>query len=157
MFNSIADILGKFTPQQRIIALLLVLFTIAIVSVGPQMIDAIQPEVPAEYQSIVDSQNEKIRGLSSEVIRLNDEIVRGNQECTDRVVRREREILVYIDDIIRMGQSSMRENNLLVSNQMVMGNDTIVYDAMPSPIVDNSMVEHMVNALQTLKDNVKNN
>ena len=155
MFENIGDILGKFTPQQRIIALLLILFTIAIVSVGPQMIDAIQPEVPSEYQSIVDSQNEKLRGLSSEVIRLNDEIVRGNQECTDRVVRREREILVYIDDIIRMGKSSMREKNMMVSNPTVIGNDTIVYDAMPMMIEDNT-IETMVNALQTLKENVKN-
>ena len=149
MFNSIADILGKFTPQQRIIALLLVLFTITIVSVGPQLIESLKPVVPEEYAELVEEQNKKIQYLSSEIVDLNNKIVEGNQDCTNRIISREREIAIYIDDLIRMGQNSMREN------QIIYAIDTT--STLPSaPIVDNSMVYTMVNALQSLKENLGN-
>ena len=149
MFNSIADILGKFTPQQRIIALLLVLFTITIVSVGPQLIESLKPVVPEEYAELVEEQNKKIQYLSSEIVDLNNKIVEGNQDCTNRIISREKEIAIYIDDLIRMGQNSMRENQLIVAI------DTIS-TLPPAPIVDNSMVYTMVTALQSLKENLEN-
>jgi predicted PurR-regulated permease PerM len=149
MFNSIADILGKFTPQQRIIALLLVLFTITIVSVGPQLIESLKPIVPEEYAELVESQNKKIQSLSSEIVDLNNKIVEGNQQCTNRLIDREREIATYIDELIRMGQYSMRENQLMVIN------DTISTES-STPIVGNSMVYNMVTALQSLRDNLGN-
>ena len=149
MFNSIADILGKFTPQQRIIALLLVLFTITIVSVGPQLIESLKPVVPEEYAELVEEQNKKIQYLSSEIVDLNNKIVEGNQQCTNRIINREKEIAIYIDDLIRMGQNSMREN------QIIHAIDTT--SILPSaPIVDNSMVYTMVTALQSLKENLGN-
>ena len=97
MFNSIADILGKFTPQQRIIALLLVLFTITIVSVGPQLVESLKPEIPEEYQELVEEQNQKIQTLSSEIVGLNNKIVEGNRDCTNRIINREKEIAIYIE------------------------------------------------------------
>jgi len=149
MFNSIADILGKFTPQQRIIALLLVLFTITIVSVGPQLIESLKPVVPEEYAELVEEQNKKIQYLSSEIVDLNNKIVEGNQDCTNRIISREKEIAIFIDDLIRMGQNSMREN------QIIHAIDTT--STLPSaPIVDNSMMFTMVNALQSLKENLGN-
>ena len=149
MFNSIADILGKFTPQQRIIALLLVLFTITIVSVGPQLIKSLKPVVPEEYAELVEEQNKKIQYLSSEIVDLNNKIVEGNQDCTNRIISREKEIAIFIDDLIRMGQNSMREN------QIIHAIDTT--STLPSaPIVDNSMVYTMVTALQSLKENLGN-
>jgi hypothetical protein len=149
MFNSIADILGKFTPQQRIIALLLVLFTITIVSVGPQLIESLKPVVPEEYAELVEEQNKKIQYLSSEIVDLNNKIVEGNQDCTNRIISREKEIAIYIDDLIRMGQNSMRENQLIVAIDTT---STLP----PTPIVDNSMVYTMVTALQSLKENLGN-
>ena len=149
MFNSIADILGKFTPQQRIIALLLVLFTITIVSVRPQLIESLKPVVPEEYAELVEEQNKKIQYLSSEIVDLNNKIVEGNQDCTNRIISREKEIAIFIDDLIRMGQNSMREN------QIIHAIDTT--STLPSaPIVDNSMMFTMVNALQSLKENLGN-
>ena len=149
MINNIADILGKFTPQQRIIALLLVLFTITIVSVGPQLIESLKPAVPEEYQQLVEEQNKKIQNLSSEIVGLNNKIVEGNIDCTNRIINREREIAIYIDDLIRMGQSSMRENQLIVAI------DTTSTQLPPSPMVDNSMMFTMVTGLQTLKENLE--
>ena len=149
MFNSIADILGKFTPQQRIIALLLVLFTITIVSVGPQLVESLKPAVPEEYQQLVGEQNQKIQTLSSEIIDLNNKIVEGNRDCTNRIINREKEIAIYIDDLIRMGQNSMRENQLIVAI------DTISNQTPPTPIVDNSMMFTMVKGLQVLKENLE--
>lgn len=148
MFNSIADILGKFTPQQRIIALLLVLFTITIVSVGPQLVESLKPEIPEEYQELVEEQNQKIQTLSSEIVGLNNKIVEGNKDCTNRIINREKEIAIYIDDLIRMGQNSLRENQLIVAI------DTISNQAPPTPIVDNSMMFTMVRGLQVLKEDL---
>ena len=149
MFNSIADILGKFTPQQRIIALLLVLFTITIVSVGPQLVESLKPEIPEEYQELVEEQNQKIQTLSSEIVGLNNKIVEGNRDCTNRIINREKEIAIYIDDLIRMGQNSMRENQLIVAI------DTTSNELPPSPMVDNSMMFTMVKGLQVLKEDLE--
>ena len=149
MFNSIADILGKFTPQQRIIALLLVLFTITIVSVGPQLVESLKPAIPEEYQELVEQQNQKIQTLSSEIVGLNNKIVEGNVDCTNRIINREKEIAIYIDDLIRMGQNSLRENQLIVAI------DTISTKSSQTPIVDNSMMFTMVKGLQVLKEDLE--
>ena len=149
MINNIADILGKFTPQQRIIALLLVLFTITIVSVGPQLVESLKPAIPEEYQELVEQQNQKIQTLSSEIVGLNNKIVEGNVDCTNRIINREKEIAIYIDDLIRMGQNSLRENQLIVAI------DTISTKSSQTPIVDNSMMFTMVKGLQVLKEDLE--
>jgi len=152
MFNSIGEILSKFTPQQRIIALLLVLFTITTISLGPSLIESLTPPPPTEYQAIVEEQNKKIQSLSSEVIRLNDEVVSGNQECTNKIINREREIAIYIEDLIRMGKGSMGKNQLVKRTETYNGMDTILMSS-PMIIEDNDM-ERMVTGLQTLKSSL---
>ena len=152
MFNSIGEILSKFTPQQRIIALLLVLFTITTISLGPSLIESLTPPPPTEYQAIVEEQNKKIQSLSSEIIRLNDAVVSGNQECTNKIINREREIAIYIEDLIRMGKGSMGKNQLVKRTETYNGMDTIVMSS-PMIIEDNDM-ERMVTGLQSLKSNL---
>ena len=108
--------------------------------------------IQEEKATALEEQNKKIQSLSSEVIRLNDAVVSGNQECTNKIINREREIAIYIEDLIRMGKGSMGKNQLVRRTETYNGMDTIVMSS-PMIIEDNDM-ERMITGLQTLKSNL---
>jgi len=103
MFKNVSDILGKITPKQRIIALLMVLLAIISVIKGPQLIKSLR-RVPVEYLELVDNQNEKILLLSADVMKLNEDAVTQSQECTSKRIKREREISNIVDELISLAQ-----------------------------------------------------
>jgi len=91
MFKYISEILGKFTQGQRITALLIVLFSIVLITLGPSLIqDNDCREVYSEL--------EKQRG---DILRLNGEIIQVQTECTNERISREREIAQILNLIER--------------------------------------------------------
>lgn len=131
MFKSISDILSKFTQRQRIIALLLLLFSITLISVGPQLIDSWRGGTPDEYRDVIQTQNEQIRDLQIELGELNTKLVSSFQECTDKVIQRERQIAKMIDDIIK--------SNTIVYDALMIIEDTsdVKMLTAPSPTYSN--------------------
>jgi len=105
MFKNVSGILGQITPKQRIIALLMLLFTTVLVLTGPQLINSLRT-VPTEYLELVDVQNKKIQSLSSQVIKLNEDVVAQSRQCTNRILERENEIAVMVSDLLRIEASS---------------------------------------------------
>ena len=74
MFQYISDILGKFTPGQRILALLLLLFTITLISVGPNIVSSLTYDND-ELMNKVKLQKTEISELSVRVTELNRQVL----------------------------------------------------------------------------------
>jgi len=129
MFKNISGILGQITPKQRIIALLMLLFTTVLVLTGPQLINSLRT-VPTEYLELVDVQNKKIQSLSSQVIKLNEDVVAQSRQCTNRILERENEIAIMVGDLIRVEASSRQmqktDDNSRMETIKILPNNTVI-------------------------------
>lgn len=97
MFKNVADILEKFTIGQRIVALILILVTIIIILFPTTNEDLIRK---IETQSDIIIRHETItRELSLLNSTLYNQLMLDKQECTNRVIDRENQILQYIDEM----------------------------------------------------------
>jgi hypothetical protein len=143
MLSYISEILGKFTPQQRVIALLLLLFSIVLMTNGSDLIKAIKG-VPDDVSATLEKQSAQIRVLQNETSRLNLELIRGQIECTDKIIEREEEIAIQIQNIMNMG--IIRKRNAIIL-------DTVGNKESQSPkiILEDNTNKDMVRELGKLK------
>ena len=87
MFKYISEILGKFTQGQRILALLIVLLSIILITLGPSLIkDNDCNDVYIE----LDKQRQ-------ELLRLNNELVEVQVEANNQRIKREKEIAAILE------------------------------------------------------------
>ena len=107
MFKYVSDILKNFSMSQRIIALILLLFTIVIVLTGPKIVDSLTKDnteliEKIEIQDLIIGDLKKdINNLNVQVDTLNN-ILRLNQiECTNQIIKREKEIMVQLSTLER--------------------------------------------------------
>lgn len=98
MFKYISDILSKFTQTQRIIALVILLSSIIIISIGPKVVELVTYN-NEELTIKVESQRKLISELSQNVNDLNETVIKNQKECTNKILQRENEILVIINEI----------------------------------------------------------
>lgn len=110
MFSNIAEILKSFTPAQRITALLILVFTITLISLGPKMIDA-NTNTCAELETRVKSQEVQITELTERVQQLNTELIQGQQQCTDNLIQKQQEIMGLINGMIAETQQQAKNCN----------------------------------------------
>ena len=89
MFNHISDILSKFTQGQRILALLIVVFSIILIALGPSLIkdnDCADVYVELEKQRV-------------DILRLNRELVDVQIIANNERIAREKEIAEIVQMI----------------------------------------------------------
>lgn len=100
MFKYISEILSKFTPRQRINALIILVLTITAISIGPKIADTLLYDND-ELELKVERQKKEIKELSDRVTTLNTTVLKNQEECTNTILSKEREILQAIDEIER--------------------------------------------------------
>ena len=89
MFKYISEILGKFTQSQRILALLIVLFSVILITLGPSLIkDNDCNDVYVELNK-----------QRQELLRLNNELVDVQVEANNERIKREKEIAEILEMI----------------------------------------------------------
>lgn len=134
MFKYISEILGHFTAPQRILALLLLLFSIVIISIGPSYIDSITLN-QEEYVEEIEKQKKLNKVFSDEIDTLNSKLIRNQRECTDEILQRERELLDREQEIWNELERLKRE--IRNRNQY----NHVVAPIQIEPIVDTVIVE----------------
>lgn len=82
MFKYISEILGKFTQGQRILALLIVLLSIILITLGPSLIK------DNDCNDVYIELNKQ----RQELLRLNNELVNVQVEANNQRIKREKEI-----------------------------------------------------------------
>lgn len=103
MFKYISEILKSFTPAQRITALLILVFTIVLISLGPSLIDSNTNDC-AELEVRVKSQQVQIMELSAQVEKLNRDLISGQSECTANLIQKQQEIMGLVNGMIEETQ-----------------------------------------------------
>lgn len=123
--------------QQRILALLLLLFTIVIVSISPSLIQAV----------FEDTSDLKTRiELLEEDVRTQDSTIRANRRsCTDEIIRREKEILDQIADL----EDRMKRSK----NQKMLIRESTGMDTVQIKVIDNS--DMMMKGLSNIKSEIE--
>jgi len=142
MFKYISEILSQFSMSQRIVALLVVLFSIVIITLGPSFINTITLDED-ELWSTINKQKTELQELQNETSRLN-KVIRDNQlECTNQIVDREREILEKL---------AILENNMknMQSQKRTMMVDTVNSGKRVIQLPDRS-IEMMMTGIKDLK------
>lgn len=103
MLKYISEILTKFTPQQRVIALLLLLVSIVLMTNGEKLIKSIKG-VPDDIQLTINTQKIQIKTLQEETNNLNLKLINGQRECTNKLIDREKEFAIEIQKIIDLAR-----------------------------------------------------
>ena len=144
MFKYLAQILAQFSMTQRIMALLIILFSVIILTLTPKFLDAFTQD-NGELWETVNQQSSQITQMRGEITRLNGEIINNERECTNEIIRREKEILDMIGNLENKMERTRPRANIIYN-----GMDTIMMTPLPT---DNSM---MTRELKNIKKNIKN-
>ena len=98
MFKYISEILSQFTKTQRVMALLMVLTTITIITIGPSLIDSITTD-KEELELKITKQTQRITSLENQVDTLDSKIRESQKSCTQEICARENEFIQMLDEI----------------------------------------------------------
>lgn len=161
-FKYISEILSKFSPAQRILALLLLLLTITIISVTPVITDALST-TDQECDAKTGRLEKRIEALESENDTLITQIRRNRTECTDAIARREDEFMGLLDDLKRdIAKDAVKTHSIhteMVSDMMMLpdsnGNYPVVTPAIRLPEAPQPDVTSIIKRIDKVKKCVK--
>jgi len=155
MFKYISDILSKFTQTQRIIALVILLSSIIIISIGPKVVELVTYN-NEELEIKVESQRKLISELSQNVNDLNETVIKNQKECTNKILQRENEILVIINEIENYVKKPKKTTLYKISEI----NEDTLYDGLSKNqsqeiVIQPQKDEKLIKLIQKLKTNCK--
>jgi hypothetical protein len=159
MFKYIADIIKQFTPQQRILALLMLLLAITIISVTPTIAEAIAKD-PIEYGKQIKARDKRIDYLELTIDTLDLKIRTNQRHCTNEIADRELEFNKMLDEIlsdVRRGKSAVSNRQMVVRNP-ASHQDTLVARMEVAPIRvidDNPILDGIEGKLKAMKKRIK--
>ena len=133
MFKYISEILSQFSKTQRVMALLMVLTTITIISIGPSLIDSIT-EDRTELESKITKQTERITSLENHIDTLDWQIRESQKSCTQEIWARENEFIQMLDEIRADAfkyKVSTKTSDVVVNRTKSTGDDGVMMMEMP--------------------------
>jgi hypothetical protein len=159
MFKYISEILSQFSKTQRVMALLMVLTTITIISIGPSLIDSITTD-RKELELKIIKQTERIALLESQIDTLDSKIRENQISCTQEIYARENEFIKMLDEIRAEAfkyKVSTKTNESLVVNSK--SNGDVHVKAMVQPQVTEVKVDisPILSKIDKIKKNIKRN
>ena len=156
MFKYLSDILSKFTPQQRLIALGLLLLTIIMLGLGNSIITT--------YSNSDKVLNDRISRLEISqriLLKENDSLYSSLSEsqiqCSNDIMGVRRKILEDLGILeSHMMQASLRKESVVrnIEINRYDGMDTIVM-ASPMMIEETSFPSELLNEVRSLKSKIK--
>ena len=153
MFKYIKEILSQISPAQRFMALVIILFSISLILVGPKIVESLT-QSNEELIVIMNRQREQIIKLNSELSELNLEMIKNKTECTDLVIQREKEILTMIEGLQR---GLMFSSNRMVSEPRA-GSGSIedtVSNVKKIQYLEDDRIPMMIDGLEKIKVKLK--
>lgn len=101
----VQQILSTLTRRQRMTGLVILVIAAILIFVLPPYFKSISPETEALKGTIsfqqgqIDTLNSNLVLQNQKLVELNRQIITNQQECTDRIVEREKEIMSIIDEM----------------------------------------------------------
>ena len=135
MFKYISEILSQFSKTQRVMALLMVLTTITIITIGPSLIDSVTTD-RTELELKITKQTERITSLENHIDTLDWQIRESQKSCTQEIWARENEFIQMLDEIraeaFKYKVSTKTNENIVVNRKKSNGDDeTVMMMEMP--------------------------
>ena len=133
MFKYISEILSQFSKTQRVMALLMVLTTITIISIGPSLIDSITTD-RTELELKITKQTERITSLENHIDTLDWQIRESQKSCTQEIWARENEFIQMLDEIRADAfkyKVSTKTSDVVVNRTKSTGDDGVMMMEMP--------------------------
>lgn len=174
MFKYIANILAQFTKAQKIWALIILVLTIIVISLGTtylkttnQSCTELQSQLEAQ-RNMIDYQQSDINQLQKTVRELNQQLIHNNTECTDstlalqeyynkKLMDQQRYVAQTIEQV-RMLLSTSKPDAVQVHAMVRYENDSTVPQAVAAPIIqvdDNKNLNTAIKMLDNLKKKIK--
>ena len=129
MFKYISEILSQFSKTQRVMALLMVLTTITIITIGPSLIDSVTTD-RTELELKITKQTERITSLENHIDTLDWQIRESQKSCTQEIWARENEFIQMLDEIraeaFKYKVSTRTNENIVVNKKKSNGDDGTV-------------------------------
>lgn len=98
MLKYFSQILSKFTQRQRMLVLILLLFGVIIIGIGPKVIKVVTHD-DKNLTKRIEEQKLEIDKLNISVIDLNQKIRQSETNCTDKIIEREKYILAKLSEM----------------------------------------------------------
>ena len=169
MFNYISQILKNFTSSQRILALLILVASIVIITLGPSFINS-NTNTCDELTIRLKSQEQQIIELNQRVNELNSQVLTGQKECTDNLISKQKEIMDIINGMIKDAEHSNKKT-IVKTNETRKTTMKIIDDGNQSTGEVSAMMikepetkviivkdnTEMIKKLKTMKSNIQNN
>lgn len=169
MFKYISQILKSFTPGQRILALLILLISIIMITLGPSFINS-NTNTCDELTIRLKSQEQQIVELNQRVNELNTQLLTGQKECTDNLISKQKEIMDIVNGMIKDAETTNKQKIVKIdeSHKMTLrriddGNGSNgevsamrIEEPEPKVIVVNDNTE-MIKKLKTMKTKIQTN
>lgn len=159
MFKYISEILSQFTKTQKVMALLMVLTTITIITIGPSLIDSITTD-KEELELKITKQTQRITSLENHIDTLDFEIRESQKSCTQEIYARENEFIQMLDEI-RAEAFNYRVKKTNVSAMMRVKIDTITKHGdyeLDDPIVETKVkvdISPILSKIDKMKKKIK--
>lgn len=161
MFKHLSDILSKFTPQQRILALGLLLLTIILLGLGNSIITTY-----SNSDKVLNGRISKLETSQRILLMENDSLYlslsKSQIQCSNDIMSVRRKILedlgVLENQMISQQRRVSYMNTQSQPTQYIDNyGDTVVEYMMSSPIQIKDNSEDIIKAIQSLKEKIKSN
>ena len=169
MFKYISQILKSFTPGQRILALLILVVSIIMITLGPSFINS-NTNTCDELTVRLKSQEQQIIELNQRVNELNTQLLTGQKECTDNLISKQKEIMDIVNGMIKDAEHSNKQTivktdvpHKLTMKRMDNGDEStgevsamMIKEPETKVIIVKDNTE-MIKKLKTMKTKIQNN
>jgi hypothetical protein len=161
MFKYISEILSQFSKTQRVMALLMVLTTITIISIGPSLIGSITTD-RKELELKITKQAERINILENQIDTLDSKIRESQRSCTQEIYARESEFIQMLDEIREEAfkyKVTTKNSELLVNKIKSNGDEdenVMMMKIKPEKPEVKVDVSPVINKIDRMKKNIKN-
>lgn len=158
MFKYLSDILSKFSPQQRLLALVILLSSILLITFGGKIIDSFNSGTKPLQRQITRLKSENTE-LSNQLDTLRGVVLANELQCSEDILEVRRKILDDLGILERnvMNQMRLKENTShMMGKRMEIGTgDTMVASSPIIRLPDTETEEMMLKGIRDLKERIK--
>jgi hypothetical protein len=141
-------------------ALLMVLTTITIISIGPSLIDSVT-EDRTELELKITKQTERITSLENHIDTLDWQIRESQKSCTQEIYARESEFIQMLDEIraeaFKYKVTTKTNDNIVVNRKSNGGDDGVMMMEMPRQEVTKTDIKVDISPILSKIDKAKKN
>jgi hypothetical protein len=160
MMQYFKEILTTFSITQRIWALIILCVSVFFITFGSDIIDTLKPD-PTQQNLVVQRQKKEIISLNTQLdsssVRidvLTQKVIDGQTQCTKQRLKREKEIITQIDEIMIMVRGNVKPHQMVIKPHPVTS-DTVVVSAKEVRYIEDDNSEEIMKGLCNLKEKIK--